>query len=106
MLDAEARTLLDLMDKAVQDGRPKLHTLPYAVGRKAVDRMSEDSEAEPLAVGEGDDGVFAGPGGEIRFRRYRPFSAADGPLPTLGYYHGRGFVIRTIETPDSTCPRL
>jgi len=28
MLDPEARTLLDLMDKAVQDGRPKLHTLP------------------------------------------------------------------------------
>ena len=37
MLDAEARMLLDLMEKAVQDGRPKLHTLPYAVGRQAVD---------------------------------------------------------------------
>ena len=42
MLDQEARTLLDLMEKAVADGRPKLHTLPYAVGRAAVDKMSED----------------------------------------------------------------
>src|SRR5260370_34543521 len=99
MLDPEARPLLDLMDKAVQDGRPKLHTLPYAVGRKAVDRMSEDSEAEPLAVGEIDDGGFAGPGGEIRFRHYTPFNAARGPLPTPIYYHCGGFAVGTIEAP-------
>ncbi len=72
MLDSEARLLLDLMDKAIQDGRPRLNTLPHAVGRKAVDKMSEDSEAEPPAVASIDDGAFAGPGGEIRFRRYRP----------------------------------
>jgi acetyl esterase len=106
MLDAEARTLLDLMEKAVQDGRPKLNTLPYAVGRQAVDKMSEDSEADPPQVGETIDGDFAGPGGKIRFRRYRPQGAAAGPLPTLIYYHGGGFVIGNIETHDSTCRRL
>src|SRR5262245_28976475 len=106
MLDAEARMLLDLMEKAVQDGRPKLHTLPYAVGRQAVDKMSEDSEADPMQVGEIADGAFAGPGGQIRFRRYRPLGAASGPLPTLIYYHGGGFVIGNIETHDSTCRRL
>ena len=106
MLDAEARTLLDLMDKAVAEGRPKLHTLPYAVGRQAVDKMSEDSEADPMPVGEVADGAFAGPGGEIRFRRYRPIDAAAGPLPTLIYYHGGGFVIGNLETHDSTCRRL
>jgi acetyl esterase len=106
MLDAEARMLLDLMEKAVQDGRPKLHTLPYAVGRQAVDKMSEDSEADPPQVGEAIDGDFAGPGGKIRFRRYRPQGAAGGPLPTLIYYHGGGFVIGNLETHDSTCRRL
>jgi acetyl esterase len=106
MLDAEARMLLDLMDKAVQDGRPKLHTLPYAVGRQAVDKMSEDSEADPPQVGETIDGDLAGPGGKIRFRRYRPQGAAAGLLPTLIYYHGGGFVIGNIETHDSTCRRL
>jgi acetyl esterase len=84
MLDAEARMLLDLMEKAAQDGRPKLHTLPYAVGRQAVDKMSEDSEADPPQVGEAIDGDFA----------------------ALIYYHGGGFVIGTIETHDSTCRRL
>ena len=38
--DAEARMLLDLMEKAVADGRPKLHTLPYAAGRQAVDKAT------------------------------------------------------------------
>ena len=33
MLDSEARALLDLMEKAVQDGRPRLETLPYKEGR-------------------------------------------------------------------------
>ncbi|MBL6652349.1 MAG: alpha/beta hydrolase [Reyranella sp.] len=106
MLDAEARLLLDLMEKAVAEGRPKLHTLPYAVGRQAVDKMSEDSEADPMPVGEVSDGSFAGPVGEIRFRRYRPLSAAAGALPTLIYYHGGGFVIGNLETHDSTCRRL
>src|SRR5260370_38971203 len=91
MLDQEARTLLDLMEKAVQDGRPKLHTLPYKVGRAAVDKMSEDSEAAPTDVAAVGDGGFAGPGGEVHFLPHRPIGAPAGPLPTLVYYHGRGF---------------
>jgi acetyl esterase len=106
MLDTEARTLLDLMDKAVQEGRPALHTLPYKEGRLAVDKLSEDSEAPPPAVGEVADGAFAGPADEIRFRRYRPLDASAGLLPTLVYYHGGGFVIGNLDTHDSTCRRL
>ena len=78
MLDAEARLLLDLMEQAVKDGRPKLHTLPYAKGRAAVDKMSEDSEADPPEVAETIDGTLAGPGGAIRFRRYRPLGVDGG----------------------------
>lgn len=106
MLDAEARTLLDLMEQATKAGRPKLETLPHAVGRKAVDKMSEDSEADPMDVAEVANGAFAGPGSDIRFRRYRPAGVQAGNLPTLIYYHGGGFVIGNIETHDSTCRRL
>ena len=114
MLDAEARTLLDLMEEATKAGRPKLETLPHAVGRQAVDKMSEDSEADPPEVGDTVDGVLAGPGGAIKYRRYLPLAPlggethalTKGSLPTLIYYHGGGFVIGNIETHDSTCRRL
>jgi len=106
MLDAEARFLLDLMDQAAKEGRPKLQTMPYDKGRAAVDKMSEDSEADPPEVGETVDGSLAGPGGAIRYRRYRPLGVEPGSLPTLIYYHGGGFVIGNIETHDSTCRRL
>ena len=106
MLDAEARMLLDLMEEATKAGRPKLETLPHAIGRQAVDKMSEDSEADPPEVAETVDGAFAGPGGEIRYRRYLPLGVEAGSLPTLVYYHGGGFVIGTIETHDSTCRRV
>lgn len=106
MLDGEARFLLDLMEEAVKNGRPKLHTLPYDKGRGAVDKMSEDSEADPPEVAETIDGSITGPGGAIRYRRYRPMGVAAGELPTLIYYHGGGFVIGNIETHDSTCRRL
>ena len=80
--------------------------MPYAQGRAVVDQMSEDSEAAPPDVAAVDDGGFAGPDGKIHFRRYRPLGSASGPLPTLIYYHGGGFVIGNIETHDSTCRRL
>ncbi|OJU31347.1 MAG: hypothetical protein BGN99_25995, partial [Alphaproteobacteria bacterium 65-37] len=106
MLDPEARTLLDLMEQATKAGRPKLESLPHAIGRAAVDKMSEDSEADPPEVASVVDGTVPGPAGAIRFRRYRPLGAKPGPLPTLIYYHGGGFVIGSIETHDSTCRRL
>jgi acetyl esterase len=106
MLDAEARALLDLMEKVAQDGRPALTDMPYAEGRAAVNKMSEDSEVEPMKVAAAIDGGLPGPVGEIRFRRYRPLGADEGPLPTLIYYHGGGFVIGSLETHDSTCRRL
>jgi len=106
MLDAEARFLLDLMEQAAKDGRPKLQTMSYDKGRAAVDKMSEDSEADPPEIAETIDGGIAGPGGAIRYRRYRPLGVEPGSLPTLIYYHGGGFVIGNIETHDSTCRRL
>jgi acetyl esterase len=106
MLDPEARFLLDLMDAATKGGRPKLESLPHAVGRAAVDKMSEDGEADPPEVAEVAHGGIAGPAGEIGFRRYLPLGIAPGLLPTLIYYHGGGFVIGNLETHDSTCRRL
>jgi acetyl esterase len=110
MHDGEVRLLLELMEQAEKDGRPKLHTLPYAKGRAEVDRMSEGCEAEPPEVGAVIDGTIPVTGAALKFRRYRPLgvesAAAGGRLPTLIYYHGGGWVIGNIETHDSTCRRI
>ncbi len=106
MLDAEVRVLLDLMEKAEKDGRPKLNTLPYAKGRAEVDKMSEQCEADPPEVAATTDGTIPVPGAMLKFRRYRPLGVEGAALPTLIYYHGGGWVIGNIETHDSTCRRL
>jgi acetyl esterase len=105
-LDTEARTLLELMDKAIEAGRPKLSSLDVKEGRPSVDQMSENSEAAPPDVEAVEDGTLPGPLGPIKYRRYRPLGASTAALATLIYYHGGGFVIGTIETHDSTCRRL
>jgi acetyl esterase len=106
MLDAEARVLLDLLEKAVQEGAPKINTLPYAEGRAAVNKMLVDSAAEPPRIAAVEDGAFAGPDGKIGYRRYRPLGTSNGPMPTLIYYHGGGFIAGNLDTHDSTCRRL
>lgn len=105
-LDTEARALLDLMDKAIEAGRPKLSSLAVKEGRPAVDMMSENSEADPPEVDAIADGTLPGPLGPIKYRCYRPLGASGAMLATLIYYHGGGFVIGNIETHDSTCRRL
>src|SRR5262249_54479179 len=106
MLDVEARTLLDLMNKAALEGSPKLNTLSYKEARAAANRMIEDGEADPPEVAAVVDGGFAGPAGRIGYRRYRPVGSSGGPLPTLIYYHGGGFMAGPLDTHDSTCRRL
>ena len=97
MLDAEARMLLDLMEKAVQDGRPKLNTLPYA-GRQAVDDVG-GQRGRSAAGRRAADALRPG-----RQDPLPPLPAAGrgGPLPTL-IYHARGFVSATSRPTTSTC---
>jgi acetyl esterase len=106
MLDAEARTLLDLMEKAIEEGAPKVNTLPYSEGRAAVNKMLEDSAADPPRVAAVEDGALPGPAGKIGYRRYRPPGTSNGSMPTLIYYHGGGFIAGNLDTHDSTCRRL
>jgi acetyl esterase len=106
MLDADTRMVLDLIDQAVKAGRPQLHTLPAAEGRKLSDQMSALNEADPPEVAGVEDGTLPGPAGPIPYRRYKPLGVVEQVLPTLIYYHGGGFVIGNLDTHDSTCRRI
>lgn len=60
--------------------------------------------AEPIEVGAVADATVPGPAGDIPVRVYRP--AADGPVPTVVFFHGGGWVTGDLDTHDAVTRRL
>ncbi|ELZ42445.1 alpha/beta hydrolase fold-3 domain protein [Halorubrum saccharovorum DSM 1137] len=58
----------------------------------------------PPTVGETVDGTIPGPAGDLDARLYLP--DADGPFPTVVFFHGGGFVLGSVATHDRLCRRL
>lgn len=56
-------------------------------------------KGEPVA--EVRDASFAGPGGELKLRIYRP--VRDGILPVVVYYHGGGWALGGLDSHDNLC---
>ena len=57
-----------------------------------------------VQVGSVEDLTVPGGDGDRPARLYRPVT--DGPLPTIVFLHGGGFVIGDLDTHDQTCRRL
>ena len=55
-------------------------------------------------VAEVVDGVLPGPGGDLKYRLYRPDGA--GPHPLVAYFHGGGWVLGSQESDDPFCRDL
>ncbi|MDS0299530.1 alpha/beta hydrolase [Halogeometricum sp. S1BR25-6] len=58
----------------------------------------------PPEVGDVTDRTVPGPAGAIPVRVYRP--RGGGPSPTVVFFHGGGFVLRSLESHDVLCRRL
>ncbi|RDI72711.1 alpha/beta hydrolase [Halopelagius longus] len=58
----------------------------------------------PPTVGSTVDGTIPGPAGELDARLYLP--DAEGPFPTVVFFHGGGFVFGSIGTHDWLCRHL
>jgi len=90
------------LDRAAAIPRPKTWDVPPAVARQSFAGMMQITASKDVAVGRVENFSIPGPGGPIRARSYAPI-AAVGPLPTLIYFHGGGFVAGSLESHDGLC---
>ena len=85
---AEQGTPMSMVNGTPQEARDGFRAMTVGIRDPATN-------AQVRAV---DDSVIAGPAGDLPIRTYRP--EADGPVPTVLYFHGGGFVIGDLDTQD------
>ena len=86
---------------ALDAGFPPVHTMTGAQARAAI-RSRFVAPAAPEEVGEVCNASIHGPAGDIAVRIYRPVSTS-GPVPTVVYAHGGGFVFCDLDSHDGLC---
>ncbi len=97
ILDPQIADILEALD----EGFPPVHTMTGAEARDLI-RARFVATAMPEKVGEVRDTSVRGPAGDIAVRIYRPTSM-PGPVPTLVYAHGGGFVFCDLDSHDGLC---
>lgn len=89
------------MIEALDAGFPPVHTMSGAQARTTI-RSRFVAPTAPEEVGEVRDASVRGPAGDIAVRIYRPASTS-GPVPTVVYAHGGGFVFCDLDSHDGLC---
>ncbi|HET7083570.1 MAG TPA: alpha/beta hydrolase [Rhizomicrobium sp.] len=90
------------LDRAAQIPRPKVWDMAPAMARQSFAGMMQLTGPTDVAVGKVESFTIPGPDGALRARSYSPV-AAVGPLPTLIYFHGGGFIAGSLESHDGLC---
>jgi acetyl esterase len=96
-LDPQIAEIIDALDA----GFPRVETMTGAQARSVI-RSRFVARSTPEEVGEVRDTSVRGPAGDIAVRIYRPASMS-GPVPTLVYAHGGGFVFCDLDSHDELC---
>jgi acetyl esterase len=96
-LDPQIAEIIEALDA----GFPRVHTMSGAEAR-AVIRSRLAPSPQHYEVGEVRDASVHGPAGDVAVRIYRPVSLS-GPVPTLVYAHGGGFVFCDLDSHDGLC---
>ena len=100
-LDADALAAILV---AEQRGRVPFERMTPQEARDAYRMGCALTGPPPRDMSRVDDGEWAGPGGAMRYRLYRPSLAPH--LPALLYLHGGGWVIGDLDSHDGVCRRL
>ncbi|KWX66325.1 alpha/beta hydrolase [Mycobacterium sp. NAZ190054] len=97
-LDPQIANIIDALDS----GFPPVHTMTGAQARAVIrSRFVPPDQPEPVASVE--DGTIPGPAGPVPVRIYRPQTTVEGPLPTLVFAHGGGWVFCDLDSHDGLC---
>ena len=99
-----------VLDKLVELGAKPLETLTPEQARRqpshadAVKALLESRglATTPQRVAGTEDRSFAGPGGPVQLRIYRPLGVIAEELPAILYIHGGGWVIADIDVYDAS----
>lgn len=87
---------------------PQLYELDPAAARagaqKTMEKVGGLLDYKAIELEKVEDKVISVRDGEIPIRIYHPSSKAD--LPVIMYFHGGGFVMRSIDSHDKVCRRI
>jgi len=98
----QVRTVLQMLD---DQPVPPTYAVAVDDAREQLETLARMREGEAVANVENFDiGGPDGPEGSLPVRVYYP--EADGPHPTLVYFHGGGYVLGSLETHDALCRAL
>ncbi|GAA2566037.1 alpha/beta hydrolase [Mycolicibacterium diernhoferi] len=97
-LDPQIAAIIESLDA----GFPPVHTMTGEQAR-AVIRSRFVAPDHPEQVASVEDREIAGPDGPVTVRIYRPHAALHGPVPTLVYAHGGGWVFCDLDSHDGLC---
>ncbi|RLU86307.1 alpha/beta hydrolase [Streptomyces griseocarneus] len=101
-LDPGIAALLDRLDAAPA---PRIRATDPGTLREAQSALAATlTPPEPILVGDVQEGTVPGPGGDVPVRVYRP--GAPGPVPTVVFFHGGGFIAGDLDTHDLVTRRL
>jgi acetyl esterase len=101
MLDIQLRKMLDQMQAA---GVPGLSDLPPALAREAYSQIARAGDVAPQGATI-ETRSFAGPGGPLALRIYRP-QGDEAPHGVVLFIHGGGFVLGSPSDYDGVCSSL
>jgi acetyl esterase len=99
-VDPQIQGMLDLL---TQLDAPPLSSLSPQHAREGFEQMTVGMRAPEMltSVDSTRDVTLPGATGPMKGRIYRPQVTGDGPLPTVVFIHGGGFVVGSVETHDN-----
>jgi len=110
-LDSQTQTVIASLSalggdpiESLSPAQARLQPTPADAVREVL--WAEGSNLSPEPVGAVEDIAIDGPGGPVPLRVYWPLGYDDGPLPTLVYVHGGGWVLGDLDSYDASARAL